>query len=271
MALAVFRPAPMRLIKGGGIVNGSMEGAVCRVTGGGSGIGAATAVAMASAGASAVVIAGRRRELGQGVATACRERGARALFAEADVSVEQDVAALTAEIVERFGRLDVAFNNAGGQEVRRPLAEQTADVYQQIFDVNVKGVFLCLRHQLSVMAAQGSGSIVVNASVSGIRNPNVGLSLYSASKAAAISLVRSAALEYGPRGIRVNAVAPGRVATEMMLNSGVGTPESIGATLPVRRMGRPEEVANAVVWLASDKSAYVTGAVLPADGGFLAS
>jgi len=121
------------------------------------------------------------------------------------------------------------------------------------------------------MAAQGSGSIVVNASVSGIRNPNVGLSLYSASKAAAISLVRSAALEYGPRGIRVNAVAPGRVATEMMLNSGVGTPESIGATLPVRRMGRPEEVANAVVWLASDKSAYVTGAVLPADGGFLAS
>jgi NAD(P)-dependent dehydrogenase (short-subunit alcohol dehydrogenase family) len=252
-------------------VSGPLDGKVCLVTGGGSGIGAATAVAMATAGASAVVIAGRRKELGEDVAAACRGQGAEGLFVRTDVSVEEDVAALIAQVLHRFGRLDVAFNNAGHQEGRQPLANQSLETFDEVFGVNTRAVFLCLRHQLPVMAEQGKGAIVVNASVSGIRNPNAGLALYSASKAASISLVRSAAMEYGPQGVRVNAVAPGRVATDMMLNSGVGTPDTIGLALPVRRMGRPEEVANTVMWLASDDASYVTGAILPADGGFLSS
>ena len=117
----------------------------------------------------------------------------------------------------------------------------------------------------------GDGRIVINASVSGIRNPNPGLSLYSASKAAVISLMRSVAMEAAPRGVRINAIAPGRVVTDMMLRSGVGDMSAVAAGLPLRRMGKPEEVAEAVVWLASDAASYVVGHVLAADGGFLAS
>ncbi len=150
------------------------------------------------------------------------------------------------------GRLDVAFNNAGFQERRAPLEEQGTDIYDSVFDTNVRALFLCLRHQLPAMLAQGRGSIVVNASVSGVRNPNPGFSLYSASKAAAISLTRSAAMENAPRGIRINAIAPGRVVTDMMLRAGVGDVATVSAGLPLRRMGSPEEVAEAVVWLSSD-------------------
>lgn len=244
---------------------------VCLVTGGGTGIGAATALAMVDAGARAVVVAGRREAAGTETVAACQERGGEALFVRTDVSVEEQVAALMSTILDRYGRLDVAFNNAGHQESRRPLAEQSAYVFDEVFGVNARAVFLCLRHQLPVMADRGGGSIVVNASVSGVRNPNLGLSLYSASKAAVLSLVRSAALEYGPSGVRVNAIAPGRVATDMMLGSRVGTPEAVGAGLPLRRMGRPEEVAEAVVWVSSDRASFITGAMLPTDGGFLAS
>ena len=137
-----------------------------------------------------------------------------------------------------------------------------------VFDTNVRALFLCLRHQLPAMLAQGRGSIVVNASVSGVRNPNPGFSLYSASKAAAISLTRSAAMENAPRGIRINAIAPGRVVTDMMLRAGVGDVATVSAGLPLRRMGSPEEVAEAVVWLSSDASSYVVGHVLAADGDF---
>ena len=151
--------------------------------------------------------------------------------------------------VERYGRLDVAFNNAGFQERRAPIEQQGSSVYDDVFDANVRSIFLCLRHQLPVMFARGEGSIVVNASVSGIRNPNAGLSLYSASKAAAISLMRSAAMEAAPRGVRINAIAPGRVVTDMMLRSGVGDMSAVAAGLPLRRMGQPDEVAEAVIWL----------------------
>jgi NAD(P)-dependent dehydrogenase (short-subunit alcohol dehydrogenase family) len=122
-----------------------------------------------------------------------------------------------------------------------------------------------------VMLSRGEGRIVINASVSGIRNPNAGLSLYSASKAAAISLTRSAAMEAAPRGVRINAIAPGRVVTDMMLRSGVGDMAAVAAGLPLRRMGKTDEVAEAVVWLLSDAASYVVGHVLAADGGFLAS
>jgi NAD(P)-dependent dehydrogenase (short-subunit alcohol dehydrogenase family) len=130
---------------------------------------------------------------------------------------------------------------------------------------------LCLRHQIPAMLKSGGGSIVINTSVSGQRNPNPGLALYSASKAAAISLTRSAAMEFGPQGVRINAIAPGRVVTDMMLGSGIADMSAVAAGLPLRRMGHPEEVAEAVVWLASDAASYVVGHVLAADGGFSAS
>ena len=248
-----------------------MRGKVCLVTGGGSGIGRATALRMASEGAGAIVVAGRREAEIEGTASACRELGTDAIAVKTDITREEEVERLVGTAIERCGRLDVAFNNAGFQERRAPLEQQGMDVYDSVFDTNVRALFLCLRHQLPAMLAQGRGSIVVNASVSGVRNPNPGFSLYSASKAAAISLTRSAAMENAPRGIRINAIAPGRVVTDMMLRAGVGDVATVSAGLPLRRMGSPEEVAEAVVWLLSDASSYVVGHVLAADGGFLAS
>jgi NAD(P)-dependent dehydrogenase (short-subunit alcohol dehydrogenase family) len=241
----------MSRIKSGTLPTGErMRGKVCLVTGGGSGIGRATALRMAAEGAKAVVVAGRR---------------------EAEITREDEVERLVRTTIDRCGRLDVVFNNAGFQERRAPLEQQGTDIYDSVFDTNVRALFFCLRHQLPAMLANGGGSIVVNASVSGVRNPNHGFSLYSASKAAAISLTRSAAMENAPRGIRINAVAPGRVITDMMLSAGVGDVATVGAGLPLRRMGTPEEVAEAVVWLSSDASSYVVGHVLAADGGFLAA
>ncbi|MDQ6436670.1 glucose 1-dehydrogenase [Mesorhizobium sp. LHD-90] len=250
-----------------------MAGKICLVTGGGTGIGRATALKMADEGAAAIVIAGRRSAEGEATAAACRATGAESLFLRTDVTVEEDVSRLVATTVERFGRIDVAFNNAGHQEKRRPIEEQTGAIFDAVFDANVRSVFLCLRHQIPAMLVRGQGSIVVNASVSGVRNPNPGFSIYSASKAAVISLMRSAAMECAPRGVRINAVAPGRVVTDMMIAAaaGVGGLEAVAAGLPLRRMGQPEELAEAVVWLASDQSAYVVGHVLVADGGFLSA
>ncbi|WP_349007395.1 glucose 1-dehydrogenase [Mesorhizobium sp. CN2-181] len=250
-----------------------MASKICLVTGGGSGIGRAAAKLMAGEGAAAVIVAGRRVAEGEAAASACRAAGAESLFVRADVTDEEDVSMLVATALQRFGRIDVAFNNAGHQETRKPIEEQTGETFDAVFDANVRSVFLCLRHQIPAMAAQGGGSIVVNASVSGVRNPNPGFSIYSASKAAVISLVRSAAMECAPRGVRVNAVAPGRVVTDMMIAAvgGVSGLDAVAAGLPLRRMGRPEEVAEAAVWLASDRSAYVVGHVLAADGGFLSA
>lgn len=248
-----------------------MMGKVCLVTGGGTGIGRAAALRMASEGAQMILIAGRRDTEIEASAAACRELGTEAIAVKTDITREEDVQRLVGTALDRCGRLDIAFNNAGFQERRAPLEQQGADVYDDVFDTNVRALFLCLRHQLPAMLAQGRGSIVVNASVSGVRNPNPGFSLYSASKAAAISLTRSAAMENAPRGIRINAIAPGRVVTDMMLRAGVGDVATVAAGLPLRRMGTPEEVAEAVVWLLSDASSYVVGHVLAADGGFLAS
>ncbi len=248
-----------------------MAGKVCLVTGGGSGIGRAAALKMAEEGASAVVIAGRREGELEATAAACRNFGSQALALRTDVTLEDEVERLIKIALDRFGRLDATFNNAGVQERRAPLEQQGRAVYDDVFDGNVRSVFYCLRHQLRAMFARGQGRIVVNTSVSGVRNPNPGLSLYSASKAAVISLVRTAALEAVPRGVSVNAVAPGRVVTDMMLRSGVGDMASVAAGLPLRRMGKPEEVAEAVVWLLSDAASYVVGHVLATDGGFLAS
>lgn len=248
-----------------------MLGQVGLVTGGGSGIGRATAIQMAIEGAAAVVIAGRRQAEGEAVAAECRAMGGEAIFVKTDVTQEEDIAHLIQTVTARFGQLDVAFNNAGFQERRAPIDAQDASVYARVFDTNVRSVFLCLKHQIPAMEKNGGGRVVINASVSGLRNPNPGLALYSASKAAVISLMRSAAMECAPRGIRINAVAPGRVVTDMMLASGIADMSSVAAALPLRRMGQPEEVAEAVIWLASDEASYIVGHVLAADGGFLAS
>lgn len=249
---------------------GRLAGRVCLVLGATSGIGHATALRMAKEGAAAVVAVGRRQVLGEPLAQEIKMAGAQALFIAADVTRDSDLARVVEEAVGRFGRLDTVFNNAGFQERRAPLAEQTDAVYQQVFDTNVRATFNAMRHEIPALIAAGGGAIVNNASVSGIRNPNPGLSLYGASKAAAIALTRAAAMEYAPAGVRINAIAPGRVVTGMMLASGIADMRAVAAGLPLRRMGHPEEIAAAVVWLLSQDASYIVGHVLSADGGFLA-
>jgi NAD(P)-dependent dehydrogenase (short-subunit alcohol dehydrogenase family) len=172
--------------------------------------------------------------------------------------------------VSRFGRLDIAFNNAGYQEPRTPIADAPEDGFERVFHTNTRSTWLGMKYALAYMVPQGRGAIVNCASVSGLRNPNPGLALYSASKAAVISLTRSAAVEYAEKGVRINAVAPGRVVTDMMLASKIMDMGAVAAGLPLRRTGKPEEVAEAVVWLASDAASFVVGQVLCTDGGFMA-
>lgn len=246
-------------------------GRVALVTGGGSGIGRAAALAFARAGVAAVVIAGRRAKVADEAAAAVRELGAESLTVQADIASSGEADRLVTAAIDRFGRLDIAFNNAGFQEARTPLADQDDATFTTVFDTNVRAVFHCMRAEIRAMLAGGDGGVIINnASVSGIRNPNAGLSLYSASKAAVISLTRSAAMEYAAQGVRINAVSPGRVVTDMMLRSGIADMDQVAAGLPLKRMGQPEEVANVVLWLASNASSFVVGHVLCADGGFLA-
>jgi NAD(P)-dependent dehydrogenase (short-subunit alcohol dehydrogenase family) len=242
---------------------------VVLITGGATGIGRATALAFGHRGAT-VVIAGRRRNEGESVVAELAETGSSGQFIATDVTRPADLATLHQTVLSDYGRLDVAFNNAGYQEPRALLAEQDDALYDRVFETNVRSVYLSLQHQIRIMTRQGNGTIVINTSVSGLRNPNPGLALYSASKAALISLTRSAAIEYAEKGLRINAVAPGRVVTEMMLASKIMDMNAVAAGLPLRRMGQPEEVAEAVVWLASDAASFVVGHVLCTDGGFMA-
>jgi NAD(P)-dependent dehydrogenase (short-subunit alcohol dehydrogenase family) len=249
-------------------VAGAFAGKAVLITGATSGIGAAAARSFALQGAH-VVVAGRDKVRGEDVARDCAGHGGKALFFHVDVSQAGDVAAMLDFAVANFGRLDVAFNNAGFQEPRAPLAEQPDEIYDLTFDTNVRSVFYSMKAEIAVMLKQGGGAIINNASVSGVRNPNPGLALYSASKAAVLSLTRSAAMEYAPSNIRINAVSPGRIVTPMMLASKIADMNAVAAGLPLRRMGQPEEVAAAVVWLASDAASFVVGHSLSIDGGFL--
>lgn len=249
---------------------GRMRGRVCLVVGATRGIGRATARRMAEEGAAAVVIAGRNARHGDALAGELNGFGADSLFVPTDVTKDADLANLVERTVERFGRLDAVCNNAGVQEKRALLAEQAADAYDLVFDTNVRFLFDAMRYELPAMLASGGGALVNITSVSGYRNPYPGLSLYNASKAAAITLTKSAAMEYAELGVRINSVAPGRVVTDMMLATGVDDMHRIAAGLPLRRMGHPEEVAMAVVWLLSDEASYIVGHVLCADGGFMA-
>ena len=246
-----------------------LAGKVAVITGAGRGIGRATALAFARRGA--VVVAGnRRRADGDRLTAEIAAAGGSAHFIATDVSAPDQIRRLMDEAVARCGRIDIVFNNAGYQEPRSPLAETPEDRFDRVFHTNVQSVWLGMRYALAHMLRQGAGAIVNCASVSGLRNPNPGLSLYSASKAAVISLTRSAAMEYAEKGVRINAVAPGRIVTDMMLGSRIMDMSAVAAGLPLRRMGQPEEVAEAVVWLSSDAASFVVGHVLTADGGFMA-
>ncbi|MDX2201530.1 MAG: glucose 1-dehydrogenase [Hyphomicrobiaceae bacterium] len=245
------------------------KGKIVLVTGGTRGIGRAAAMAFGRRGAT-VVLAGRRQAEGAAAVAELAAIGAAGQFVQTDVTSAEQIATLHQGILDAHGRIDVAFNNAGFQEPRAPIADQDSGLYDRVFDTNLRAVYLSLQHQIRAMARQGAGAIVVNTSVSGLRNPNPGLALYSASKAALISLTRSAAMEYAEKGVRINAIAPGRVVTDMMLASKIMDMSAVAAGLPIRRMGQPEEVAEAVAWLASDAASFVVGHVLCTDGGFMA-
>ncbi|WP_299209044.1 glucose 1-dehydrogenase [uncultured Tateyamaria sp.] len=242
---------------------------IALVTGGGSGIGRATAQRLAASGAH-VVLTGRRASTLDSAVADITAQGQSAQAIVNDVTDSDAVSALHSQILAEHGRLDIAFNNAGCREERAHLSNQSLDTYTRVFDTNVRGVLACLHNQIAAMRAQGTGAIVVNASISGLRNPNPGFGLYSASKAAVISMTRSAAMEEAQHGVRINMVAPGRVVTDMIMEPGLDL-DAVAATLPLRRTGTPEEVAEAVLWLSSDAAAYVVGHVLCIDGGFMAS
>ncbi len=247
-----------------------MTSPVVLITGGLTGIGRASAIALAQQGAR-VIVSGRNDEAGQKLVTELRATGATAEFIRADVRHEDDVKSLVEGIIQRFGRLDAAVNNAGTEGRPGPITEQTAESYAATFDTNVLGVLLSMKHEIRAMQKQGGGSIVNVSSVFG----NVGAagaSVYAASKHAVEGLTRSAALELATSGIRINAVAPGPIQTAMIdrfTGSDAGKAQ-LASHIPLQRLGRAEEVAAAVVFLALGKASYMTGHSLAVDGGALA-
>lgn len=248
-----------------------MSTPVVLITGALTGIGHAAAVAFAREG-NRVVVSGRHEEAGQALAAELRALDAEAVFIRADVRHEDDVRSLVDQTVARFGRLDAAVNNAGTEGEPGPVTQQTALSYAATFDTNVLGTILSMKHELRVMLAQGSGSIVNISSVLGHIGAG-GASIYSASKHAVEGLTKSAALEVAGSGIRVNAVAPGPTETGM-LNRFTGNAENKAAlvsSLPLQRAGEPGEIASAIMFLASDKASFTTGQVLSVDGGKSAS
>jgi NAD(P)-dependent dehydrogenase (short-subunit alcohol dehydrogenase family) len=240
---------------------------VVLVTGALTGIGRATAQAFAREGAR-IVVSGRRDDEGRKLAGELQKLGAEAEFLRSDVRHEEEVRNLIDKTVSRFGRLDVAVNCAGTEGTPGPVTEQSAETYAATFDTNVLGTLLSMKHEMRVMLAQGSGSIVNISSTYGRRGA-AGASLYSASKHAVEGLTKSAALEAAASGVRVNMVAPGPIDTGM-LKRFTGTEErkaGLTATVPLKRVGTPEEIAQTIVFLASDRASFITGASYSVDGG----
>jgi NAD(P)-dependent dehydrogenase (short-subunit alcohol dehydrogenase family) len=244
-----------------------MSKPVVLITGALTGIGRATAFAFAQEGAR-VVVSGRRDDTGEALAIELRATGAEVEFIRADVRHESDVQNLVDKAVARFGRLDVAVNNAGTEGKTGPVTEQTAESYAATFDTNMLGVVLSMKHELRVMQAQGSGSIVNLSSTAGQRGV-AGASLYTASKHAVEGLTKSAALEGAAFGVRVNAIAPGPIETAMLdrFTGNADRKAGLVAGVPLKRAGRPEEIADAIVFLASAKASFVTGQIIAVNGG----
>jgi NAD(P)-dependent dehydrogenase (short-subunit alcohol dehydrogenase family) len=244
-----------------------MNHPVVLITGALTGIGRASAVAFAKKGAK-VVVAGRHDEAGKALVNELRSFGSEAEFVNADVRKEDEVRALVDKTVARFGRLDVAVNNAGTEGQRGQITEQTAESYAAIFDTNVLGVVLSMKHEVRAMQAQRSGNIINISSTYGHEGA-AGASIYVGAKHAVEGMTKSVALELAKSGIRVNAVAPGPTDTGMLTRF-TGTPENKAAlvtTVPMGRLGLPEELASAIVFIASDEASFITGHVLNVDGG----
>jgi len=251
-------------------MDGSLSGKVALVTGGASGIGRAAAVALAAAGAR-VAVSDVDAAGGEGTVASIAAAGGEAVFVRADVRAGTAVDALVAAVVARFGGLDCAFNNAGIEGDLRPAAEHTEETFARVIDVNLLGVFRCLRAEVPAMLARGGGAIVNTASIAGLIGAGR-FAAYVASKHAVVGLTRAAALDYAQAGIRVNAVCPGVIRTPMAERLDVQIPgalAALGGAIPSGRLGTPEEVAAAVVWLCSPASSYVTGHTLTVDGGFV--
>ena len=244
-----------------------MSTATVLITGALTGIGRAAALAFAQEGYR-VAVSGRHEEAGQSLAAELRGLGTEAEFIAADVRREEDVRNLIDQTVARFGSLDVAVNNAGTEGKRGPVTEQSAESFVATFDTNVLGTLLGMKHELRVMQAQGHGSIINISSTFGHRGV-AGASVYSASKHAVEGLTKSAALEAAEYGIRVNAVAPGATDTDMLTRfaGGAERKAALQAGVPLKRLGEPSEVANAILFLASGHASYVTGQILAVNGG----
>jgi NAD(P)-dependent dehydrogenase (short-subunit alcohol dehydrogenase family) len=255
----------------GEIMTAELQGKVGIVTGGTSGIGRDTAVLFAKAGAK-VVVAGRRESEGKETMDLVRSAGGDGLFVKTDVSRAAEVEALVRKTVEKFGRLDVAFNNAGIEGSWIRITEQSEEDWHRVIDINLKGVWLCLKYEIQQMLKQGGGGAIVNmGSVAGFIG-SAGAATYCASKHGVMALTKSAALETARSGIRVNVVCPAVIETPMGERI-FGAPEmkkfAIGLH-PIGRLGRPMEIAEAVVWMCSERASFMTGQSLVLDGGFLA-
>jgi NAD(P)-dependent dehydrogenase (short-subunit alcohol dehydrogenase family) len=248
-----------------------MTGQVVLITGALAGIGRATALAFAKSGAT-VVVAGRRDDAGLSLEAELKSLGAEAMFVKADVRHENEVRGLIDAALSKYGRLDVAVNNAGTEGSPGPVIDQTPESYAAMFDTNVLGTLLCMKYEIRAMQLQGSGSIVNISSTMGERGA-ANMSLYAASKHAVEGLTKSSAIEAAAFGVRVNAIAPGPVDTEM-LDRLTGSPEkkaAFSAAIPLKRSGRPEEIADAIVFIASDRASFITGQIIRVNGGKTAS
>jgi NAD(P)-dependent dehydrogenase (short-subunit alcohol dehydrogenase family) len=241
-------------------------GKVAFVTGAASGIGRATAVAFAAEGARVAVL-DRTADALRETEAAVKEAGGEVVAIACDVSTSEQVKAAVAQAVERFGQLDIAFNNAGVENKAQPLHEIELEEWDRVLGINLRGAFVCMKHEIAQMLRQGGGVVVNTSSGAGIRGV-AGGAAYAASKHAIIGMTRSAALDYAKQNIRVNAVLPGNIATPMMDRFTGGDIQKAIDLEPVGRLGKPEEIAEAVMWMCSDLGGFVTGSSIVVDGGW---